>query len=128
MNDHGVSVSKTAKEVIAEALSRWADHSAGTTDSPPEGVFEVVDALIGNLDSAGFVIETKAPVADDVTAIDIGNQAIKVNRAEAAIKAWLIEQGKNGNVVLAHQAPSWPDYQREYDRFRSAVAQAESAA
>jgi hypothetical protein len=124
MNEHGVS--KTVKDVLAEALSRWADHSAVTTDSPPEGVFEVVDTLINNLDSAGFVIEMKAPVSDDVKAIDIGNQALKVNRAEAAVKAWLIEQGKNGNVVLAHQAPGWSDYQREYDRFKSAVRQAET--
>jgi hypothetical protein len=125
MNDYGVS--KTVKDVIAEALSRWADHSAETTDSPPEGVFEVIDTLINNLDSAGFVIEMKAPASDEVTAVGIGNQALKVNRAEAAVKAWLIEQSKNGNVVLAHQAPGWPDYEREYDRFKSAVRQAETA-
>jgi hypothetical protein len=120
-------VSKKAKDVIAQALSQWADHSEAMTDSPPEGVFEVVDTLINNLDSAGFVIETKTPGGGEIKAIDIGQQAIKMNRAEAVIKEWLIEQGKNGNVVLAHQAPGWPDYQREYDKFRSAIAQAEDA-
>jgi hypothetical protein len=123
--DYGVS--KKAKDVIAEALSQWADHSEATTDSPPEGVFEVVDTLINTLDSAGFVIEMKAPAGSEIRAIDIGQQAIKMNRAEAVIKQWLIEQGKSGNVVLAHQAPGWPDYEREYDKFRSAVAQAEGA-
>ena len=124
MTDHGVS--KKAKDVIVEALSHWADHSEAT-DSPPEGVFEVVDTLIKNLDSAGFVIEMKTPTGGEVRAVDIGHQALKMNRAEAVIKEWLIEQGKNGKVVLAHHAPGWSDYQREYDRFKSAVAQAEHA-
>lgn len=123
--DYGVS--KKAKDVIVEALCQWADHSETMTDSPPEGVFEVVDTLINNLDSAGFVIEMKTPEGGEVRAFDIGQQALKMNRAEAVIKEWLIEQGRNGNVVLAHQAPGWPDYQREYDKFRSAIAQAGDA-
>lgn len=123
--DYGVS--KKAKDVIVEALCQWADHSETMTDSPPEGVFEVVDTLINNLDSAGFVIEMKTPEGGEIRAFDIGQQALKINRAEAVIKDWLIEQGRNGNVVLAHQAPGWPDYQREYDKFRSAIAQAGDA-
>jgi hypothetical protein len=123
--DYGVS--KKAKDVIVEALCQWADHSETMTDSPPEGVFEVVDTLINNLDSAGFVIEMKTPEGGEIRAFDIGQQALKMNRAEAVIKDWLIEQGRNGNVVLAHQAPGWPDYQREYDKFRSAIAQAGDA-
>ena len=123
--DYGVS--KKAKDVIVEALCQWADHSETMTDSPPEGVFEVVDTLINNLDSAGFVIEMKTPEGGEIRAFDIGQQALKMNRAEAVIKEWLIEQGRNGNVVLAHQAPGWPDYQREYDKFRSAIAQAGDA-
>ncbi len=123
--DYGVS--KKAKDVIVEALCQWADHSETMTDSPPEGVFEVVDTLINNLDSAGFIIEMKTPEGGEIRAFDIGQQALKMNRAEAVIKDWLIEQGRNGNVVLAHQAPGWPDYQREYDKFRSAIAQAGDA-
>lgn len=123
--DYGVS--KKAKDVIVEALCQWADHSETMTDSPPEGVFEVVDTLINNLDSAGFIIEMKTPEGGEIRAFDIGQQALKINRAEAVIKDWLIEQGRNGNVVLAHQAPGWPDYQREYDKFRSAIAQAGDA-
>ena len=119
MKDLGVS--KRAKDVIVEALCQF-------TDNHPEGLDEVVATLINNLDSAGYAIEMKAPMGGEVRAIDIGHQALKMRRAEAAIKEWIIEQGKNGSVPRAHQAPGWLDYQREYDRFKLAITQAEDAA
>jgi hypothetical protein len=125
MKDHGVS--KRAKDVIVEALCQWAEHPETMDESQVEGLTEVVDTLIDNLDSAGYAIEIKTPAAAEVRATDIGRQAIKMKRAEAAVKEWLVEQGKSGPVPLAHHAPGWSDYQREYDNFNQAIAQAKVA-
>jgi hypothetical protein len=122
MKDHGVS--KRVKDVIAEALSRWAEHPEAKDEGQLEAVSEVVDTLINDLDSAGFAIEIKTPASAEVRATDIGRQALKMKVAEAAVKEWLVEQGKSGPVPLAHLAPGWGDYQREYDNFNQAIAQA----
>jgi len=125
MQDHGVS--KRAKDVIAEALSQWVDLPETADESPLQNLSEVIDNLISNLDSAGFAIEIKAPVSAEVRATDVGRQALKMKRAEEIVKAWLIEQGKTGPVPLAHYAPGWSDYQREYENFNLAIAQAKGA-
>ncbi len=125
MKEHGVS--KRVKDVIAVALSRWAEHPEPTDDGQPEVLSEVVDTLINDLDSAGFAIEIKTPASAEVRATDIGRQALRMKVAEAAVKEWLVEQGKTGSVPLAHHAPGWSDYQREYDNFNQAIAQAKVA-
>jgi hypothetical protein len=125
MKDHGVS--KRAKYVIADALTQWVDLPETANESPLQNLSEVVDTLINNLDSAGFAIEIKAPVSAEVRAIDIGRQALKMKHAEEIVKEWLIEQGKSGPVPLAHHAPGWSDYQREYENFNLAIAQAKGA-
>jgi hypothetical protein len=118
-------VSQTAKEIITKALSQWADQPEANSDGQPEGLVEVVDTLIHDLDSAGFAIEPKISGGEEVRAIDIGYQALKMKRAEAAVREWLTEQSKNGVVkARAFQAPGWSDYQREQDNFNSAVARA----
>ena len=119
MKDLGVS--KKAKDVIVESLCQF-------TDNHPDSLDEVVETLINNLDSAGYAIEMKPPKGSEVRATDIGHQALKMRRAEAAIKEWIIEQGRNGNVPRAHQAPGWLDYQREYDKFKLAMNLAEEVA
>jgi hypothetical protein len=125
MKDRGVS--KRAKDVIAEALcQKWVDLPEAADGGSLEGLSEVVDTLISNLDSAGFAIEIKAPANAEVRATDIGRQALKMKQAEAAVKEWLMEQGKNGPVPLAHHAPGWSDYQREYDNFNLVIAQAKT--
>jgi hypothetical protein len=124
MQDRGVS--KRAKDVIAEALSQWVDLPETVDESPLQNLSEVIDTLISNLDSAGFAIEIKAPASAEVRATDVGRQALKMKRAEDIVKAWLIEQGKTGPVPLAHHAPGWSDYQREYENFNLAIAQAKS--
>src|SRR5262245_26279940 len=43
-------VSQTAKEIIAKALSQWADQPEANSDRQAEGVAEVVDTLIHDLD------------------------------------------------------------------------------
>jgi hypothetical protein len=122
MKEHGVS--KRAKDIIAEALSQWAHLPETADESSLEGLSEVVENLITNLDSAGFAIEIKAPAGGEVRATDIGRQALKMKRAEDIVKEWLVEQSKTGSVPLAHHAPGWGDYQREYHNFNQAIAQA----
>lgn len=122
----GYRVSRTAKEVIVEALCKWADRPETISDARPGDLLQVVDTLIDGLDSAGFAIEIKAPMNGEATATDIGYQAIKVRRAEAAVRHWLDEQAKSGHVARADHAPGWRDYQQAYDNFRSAVSQAEA--
>lgn len=126
MKDHGVS--KRAKDVIAEALGQWVDLPETADESSLQSLSEVVDTLINNLDSAGFAIEIKPPASGEVRATDIGRQALKMKQAEEVVKEWLIEQSKSGPVPLAHHAPGWSDYQREYDNFNQAIAQAKVTA
>ncbi|MGE0037461.1 MAG: hypothetical protein AB7S93_17730 [Xanthobacteraceae bacterium] len=126
MKDHGV-VSKRAKDVIVEVLCQWVDLPETADESPLQNLSGVVDTLINNLDSAGFAIEIKAPVSGEVIATDVGRQALRMKRAEEIVKEWLIEQGKTGPVPLAHHAPGWSDYQREYANFNLAIAQAKGA-
>ena len=125
MKDHGVST--RVKDIIAGALSQRSDQTEEARDRPSGDLSQVVDTLIHDLDSAGFVIEMKAPMGADVRASDIGVQAIKMKRAEAAVKEWLTEQRKNGVTARADHAPGWNDYQREHDNFNSAIARIENA-
>lgn len=122
MKDHGVS--KRVKDVIAQALGQWADPAETADESSLQNLSEVVETLINNLDSAGFAIEIKTPASGEVRATDVGRQALKMKQAEEIVKEWLIEQGKSGPVPLAHHAPGWSDYQREYNNFNLAIAQA----
>ena len=123
MKDHGVST--RVKDIIAGALSQRSDQPEAMPDRQSEGLSQVVDTLIHDLDSAGFVIEMKAAVGAEVRASDIGYQALKMKRAEAAVKEWLTEQRKNGFTARADHAPRWSDYQREHDNFISAIARVE---
>jgi hypothetical protein len=125
MKAHGVS--KRAKDVISQALGQWVDLPETADESSMASLSEVVDTLIDNLESAGFAIEIKAPVGGEVRTTDIGRQALKMKQAEDIVKEWLIEQGKSGPVPLAHLAPGWSDYQREYENFNLAIAQAKGA-
>ena len=125
MKDHGVST--RVKDIIAGALNQRLDQTEDTPDRPSEDLSQVVDTLIHDLDSAGFVIEMKSATGTEVRASDIGVQAIKMKRAETAVKEWLTEQRKNGVTARADHAPGWSDYQREHDNFNSAVARIENA-
>ena len=125
MKDHGVST--RVKDIIAGALSQRADQPDAMPDGQSEDLSQVVDTLIHDLDTAGFVIEMKAPMGAEVRVSDIGLQALKMKRAEATVKEWLTEQRKNGLTARADHAPGWSDYQREHDNFISAIAQIEDA-
>ncbi len=125
MKDHGVST--RVKDIIAGALNQRSDQTEDTPDRPSEDLSQVVDTLIHDLDSAGFVIEMKSATGTEVRASDIGVQAIKMKRAETAVKEWLTEQRKNGVTARADHAPGWSDYQREHDNFNSVIARIENA-
>ena len=118
--------SERVKDVMVDALCHWADESEPMTERRRKEFCDIVDDLIRSLDAAGFSVEFKVPVGGEIKAVDIGHQALKVRRAEAVVKEWLAEQVRNGNLVSAHHAPGWRDYQQAYERFNSAVSAADN--
>ena len=118
--------SELAKDALVEALCRWTDDAEPMTDARRKEFYDIADDLIRSLDAAGFGVERKVPVGGEIKAVDIGHQALKVRRAEAAVKGWLAEQVRVGNLVSAHHAPGWREYQQAHERFNSAVTAAEN--
>jgi hypothetical protein len=121
-------VSARAKAAIVEALYRWAGPSEELTEGRLKDLCEIADAIVQKLDSAGYVIEMKPPPDRDIHAIDIGEQALKVRRAEMLVKEWVIKQSDAGIISSAQEAPAWRDYQRENDLFIAVVAAADARA
>lgn len=121
-------VSARAKSAIVEALYRWAGPSEELTEGRLKDLCEIADAITDKLDAAGYAIEMKPPPDRDIHAIDIGEQALKVRRAEMLVKEWVIKQGEAGIMSSAQEAPAWRDYQRENNLFISVVSAVDARA